>query len=155
MVEKGKQTYLAWTDADGRARICDAPLHRVDIAVGSDACGLVLVKKVEPTWPTTSKIFVTYENRSCGHFDFPTGCLVLLRTTDERGRPIPGARFLSSPATGGPASDVFGRLYRTITLNEILKGEVVKDGYLPALVLERCDPMGDGHLELKVVLRRP
>src|SRR5260370_42578537 len=62
MVERGIQIATAWTTANGTAKFCDAPFHVVDIVVGMSACGygLVLVKNVKPTWPTTRRVLVTY-----------------------------------------------------------------------------------------------
>ncbi len=45
LVENRTQFGTVFTDANGLARICDAPLHRVDIVVGIDLCGMVLVEE--------------------------------------------------------------------------------------------------------------
>jgi hypothetical protein len=98
LAKAGTQFSTAFTDTSGTARICDAPLSAVDIVVGGDVCGLVLVKKVRPTWPTTRQVFVTYTEEDCPHFIFADHCQALLRAEDERGRPLAGARFDGRPA---------------------------------------------------------
>jgi hypothetical protein len=153
LVERGTQFATVFTDAKGLARICDAPLHRVDIVVGGDLCGMVLVKNIRPTWPTTRQVFVTYVEEGCSHFTFPDHCQALLHTEDERGQPLAGARFDGRPS--GPAvSDVFGRFFRTLKRGEKLEGTVTKEGYQPARVSEQCLPDGQDTVETKAVLRK-
>jgi hypothetical protein len=71
MVQEGRQTFETKSDANGIARICDAPLGYVDIAAGLDVCGLVTVKDVTPEWLTTVRVFITFEDipviTSVGH----------------------------------------------------------------------------------------
>jgi hypothetical protein len=57
------------TDASGLARLCDAPLEAVDIVVGFDVCGLVSVRNLHSMWPETKRIFVTFEENPCDHFN--------------------------------------------------------------------------------------
>jgi hypothetical protein len=127
------------SDANGVARICDAPLEPVDIGVGFDVCGSVLVRAVKPTWPAIRKIFVTYAQTPCDRFVFEDRCQVWLRIQDEEGRLVVGARFEGKPssAPGSDVSDHFGRLFRSIKTGEALDGVVVKEigrsfGPLPA-----------------------
>ena len=58
------------TDVNGLAKLCDAPLKPVDIAVGFDVCGSVVVRDIEATWPAMRQIFVTYMETPCNHFVF-------------------------------------------------------------------------------------
>jgi hypothetical protein len=136
------------TDANGIARISDAPLETVDIGVGFDVCGSVLVRAVKPTWPALRQIFITYAQAPCGHFVSKSRCQVLLRIQDAEGRPVAGARF----APGSDASDDFGKLFRSIKIGETLDGVVVKEGRQPAHISERCGQHDQHDIELKVVL---
>jgi hypothetical protein len=151
LVQSGTQFATVFTDAKGLARICDAPLHAVDIVVGGDVCGLVLVKNVRPTWFTTRQVFVTYAEEECSHFWFPDHCRALLRIEDERGQPLSGARFDGRPSGPG-VSDVFGRLFRSLKRGEKLEGTVTKNGYEQAHVSEECLPEGEDTVETRVVL---
>jgi hypothetical protein len=56
------------TNANGVARICNAPLETVDIAAGFDVCGLVMIRNLHPKWPKTIKLFVMFEENACEHF---------------------------------------------------------------------------------------
>ena len=94
------------TDAKGVARICDAPLESVDIAVGFDACGLVMVRSLHPKWPDTIKLFVTFEDNPCEHFALSEFCQVLVRVKDPTGKPIPGVRFVARDQKSGTGTDV-------------------------------------------------
>ena len=139
------------TDVRGIARFCDAPLGVLDIGVGFDICGLVLVRHVKATWPETLKLFVTYVETPCDHFTFPDQCLVLLRIHDEAGHPVAGARFdsgLSKP----DISDAFGRIFRSIKSGEKLEGVLTKDGRKPAHISETCVRQDERDAERKVVL---
>jgi hypothetical protein len=153
LVQRGTQFATVFTDAKGLARICDAPLHAIDIVVGGDLCGLVLVKNVKPTWPTTRQVFVTYVEEGCPHFTFPDHCQALLQIEDEKGKSLAGARFEGRPAVPG-VSDVFGRFFRTLKRGEKLEGTVTKEGYEPARVSEQCLPEGEDTVEAKVVLHK-
>jgi hypothetical protein len=100
VVQNRTTTFLQGiTDANGLARLCDAPLESVDIAVGFDVCGLVLVKHLHQKWPETIRLFVTFDDHPCEHFVPPEFCHVLLRVRDPRGSALPGARFLPRPRT--------------------------------------------------------
>ena len=99
-----------WSDVNGVARFCDVPLHAVDIVAGT-YCGVVLVKGVNPTWPVTRNIFVTYESL-CDELTFPDHCQVLLRIHDEeghwreRGSTLGGPTELSAMCSGGFSADL-------------------------------------------------
>jgi hypothetical protein len=56
------------TDASGIARLCDAPLEYMDIIVGRDICGSVMVRHLAPTWPDMRPVYVTYVDAPCDHF---------------------------------------------------------------------------------------
>lgn len=145
------------TDANGIARICDAPLKAVDIGVGFDVCGSVLVRNVKATWPEVRQVFVTYVETPCDHFLFGDRCQVLLRVQDEAGRPVVGARFDGRPSavSGSEVSDEFGRVFRSIKRGEKVEGLVIKEGRAPARISEPCLLRGEHDLELKVFLRTP
>lgn len=140
-----------WTDVNGVARFCDVPLHAVDIVAGT-YCGVVLVKGVNPTWPVTRNIFVTYESL-CDELTFPDHCQVLLRIHDEEGRPLAGARF-DSGRSDGAVSDVFGRIFRRLKSGESLRGSVMKEGGESVPISERCVRGNERDVEVNVVLRK-
>jgi hypothetical protein len=142
----------ATTDAGGVARLCDSPLDVVDIVVGFDMCGSVLVRNLHPMWPESRKVYVTYVNAPCEHFGAAPTCRILMRTQDEEGRPMSGARFEGKPSgqPGQDVSDVFGRLFRSVRRRETLAGVVAKEGREPVQISQPC--LDD--LELKVVLRK-
>ena len=153
MLRKGREHdsvyYQATTDAAGLARLCDAPLEVVDIYVGNDVCGSVLVKNLPPTWPDLRHVYITYAEAPCGHFVFPRHCRILLRIQDESGRALSGARLEDRAGGESETSDVYGRLFRLLKGPGKLEGVVAKEGSEPALVsLEYSDDT-----ELKVVLR--
>lgn len=128
LIVKGTQKETVWTDQRGVARLCDAPMNDVDIAVGSDSCGLVVVKNVRPTWPATRMLFVTYVKAACGHFAFPQRCIVLLRVRDVGGGALSNATFEGKPAPNSDkGSDIFGRLYWSLAEGEKLVG---REGWL-------------------------
>ena len=158
MVYKGTTFAQTQTDAKGTARLCDAPLFGVDIVVGEDFCGSVLVRQIKPPWLETRQLYVTYVKDSCGHFAFPPDCRVLLRVRDSGGRPIAEARFEGTPSPSGKYTDVsdeFGRLFRYTKEPGKLEGLVTKAGYVPAMVSRLCGP-GPDHDdgELDVILRK-
>src|SRR5579884_2764009 len=69
LVDKNMRTLFATsTDLRGIARICDSPFDTVNIVVGVDICGSVLVRNLRPVWPDTNVVFVTYEDKPCDHF---------------------------------------------------------------------------------------
>jgi hypothetical protein len=141
LVQRHEEMYSqANTDARGVARLCDAPLEAVDIAVGSDVCGLVEVHNLQPTWPEIRRVYVTLVDAPCDHFGFPTTCRVLLRIRDEEGKPVRGARFVAKTPEGAgqSVSDVFGRVYRSLATQGKLEGEVTKQSYEPAHIAVEC-----------------
>src|SRR5260370_10638082 len=71
--------YETTTDANGVARLCDAPLENVDIIVGFDMCKSVMVRFLMPTWPDTQRISVTYVKTFCGFASFKPNCVVSFR----------------------------------------------------------------------------
>jgi hypothetical protein len=98
IVDGGVQAATVLTNREGVARICDVPLHRVDVAVGIDLCGLVLIKNVTSTWPNTRQIFATYVPETCPHLVFSRHCQALLRVINDEGRPLARARFVGVPS---------------------------------------------------------
>ena len=153
MVEKGIQVATVVTDANGKASFCDAPLHAVDIVIGTQDCGVVLVRGVKPTWPVTREIFVTYDRAHCGELVFPDHCQVLLRIKDEEGRPLAGTEF-GSGRSERDVSDVFGRIFRSIRSGEKLEGVLRKEGREPVHISERCVQEDERDVERDVVLRK-
>lgn len=115
------------TDMNGLARLCDAPLEALDIAVGSDVCGLVTVRNLHSLWPDTKRIFVTFDEHPCNHFVPAEYCQVLLRVQDDEGPPLAGVRFNASPSersSGSDVSDELGRIFRLVKRDETLKGVI-------------------------------
>ncbi len=156
IVSRGVQIVTAETDANGLARLCDAPFHNVSIVVGFDICGSVLVRDVKATWPETRQVFVTYVKDICDHFIFADRCTALVRVQDAMGQPLAGARFEGRPAQapGSALSDDFGRLFFTLKRGESLKGTVTKDGHEPARVSAQCNQTGAAEVEVRVALRK-
>jgi len=157
MVQRESQIASAWTDTQGMARLCDAPLHPVDIVIGMSRCGLVVVRNVKPAWPKTRQVFAIYVETPCNEFVFADHCQILLRVQDEDGQPVAGARFDGIPADkpNSHVSDTFGRIFRTVKRGERLNGQIIRDGWEPTLVSEACLPLGDQDLERKVIMRKP
>jgi hypothetical protein len=136
---RGHDTQVASTTTDQRgiATFCDAPLGLLDIGVGLDSCGSVMVREVQAVWPETRRVFVTYVKTYCKHFIFENHCLAVFRVRDETGRPVAGARFKGGGA-GTDASDAFGRIFRYTERRGRLAGTITKPGYGPASVSETC-----------------
>jgi hypothetical protein len=139
------------TDENGVARLCDAPLEAVNIAVGFDVCGLVTVRNLHPLWPETKRVFVTFEDNPCNHFVLSEHCQVLLRVEDQESRPVPGVRFngsLPKNGSGSDTSDELGRIFRLVKRDEKLEGVVTGDrGRTKAISVLVTDDV-----ELRVVL---
>ena len=155
MVEHETQRATVFTDTSGLAKFCDAPLHPVDFVVGTQDCGVVLVKGVKPTWPLMREIFVTYDKAHCGgEFIFPNSCQVLLRIHDEDGRPLAGAAF-DSGLSERAISDDLGRIFRSIKSGEDLDGILKTVGREPTHILERCVRGDERDIELNVVPIKP
>ena len=156
LVHNGAQIAETRTDATGKARICDAPLDAVSIAVGFDICGSVVVRDLVPLWLRTRQVFVTYVRSTCGEFvSFPADCHLLVRVVDDKGRFLPGARL--GPKTleigsGADVSDEFGRMFRYLKEHEKLDGVVTKEGYGSSPLSTKCSIGAD--TEMKVILRK-
>ncbi|HSR07933.1 MAG TPA: hypothetical protein VLM42_12335 [Bryobacteraceae bacterium] len=153
-IARQRDTYAqTFTDANGVARICDAPIDPVDVFIGHDACGLVVIKGVKPLWIETKKLFVTYASSTCGDFTtFPKNCHTILRIKDQSGHPIAGAHIGDKEPT---LSDSLGRIFRTIEEQQTLEGNVTKSGYLPTPISQKCSLRElDADRELVVVLRK-
>ena len=153
MVDKGTQVATAVTNSAGVSQFCDAPLHAVDIVVGVQACGVVLVQHVTPEWPVTRNVFVIYDETHCSELVLKDRCQVLLRIQDEEGHPLAGTQF-DSGRSERDASDVFGRIFRTIKSGEKLEGVLTKEGRRSALISQSCIRGDERDLELKVVLNK-
>lgn len=139
------------TDAAGVAKLCDAPLEFMDIVVGFDICGSVMVRHLAPTWPETRHVYVTFVDAPCDHFVVRRECRVLLRVEDGKGRRLAGVRFEGKPSLGSAphVTDTFGRLFFPLMKRESVKGVLVKQGYESAPVsVQHCDDN-----EVRVVLR--
>jgi hypothetical protein len=142
------------TGADGTVKLCDAPLAPIDIVVGFDRCGAVMIKHVMFDWISPKKILVTYAPSRCGEFVFPEECHILFRIIDGDGRPLAGAGFSASQDRDLPVSDEFGRLFRSVGDGQLLNGTVRKSGFKDATVSVRCTQEGEHNIEIKVPLER-
>jgi hypothetical protein len=156
LIEKGQQRPETRTDGRGIARLCEAPLRPVDIAVGVDLCGSVLLRHVQPNWPEVRRVFVIYQGEPCERFAFADRCLTLLRVTTENGSPVPGARLEGGGTVlpGSMLTDAFGRLFVQLKRGESLLGMIVKEGRQPVRISERCASLGEDYIEDTVVLPR-
>ena len=147
-----KQVYAqAVTGKEGSAKLCDAPFEPVDVLVGFDICGSVLVRNLSPTWPETRNVSVTYADAPCDHFGVSQTCRMLIRILDEAGKPVEGALFSGTPygSEGQSTSDRYGRIFRTMLRQQKIEGFVAKEGRQPARVSSICA----SDAELKVSLR--
>jgi len=142
------------TDGSGLAKLCDSPLTAVDIGVGVDVCGSVLIRDLRATWPETQRVFVTYAETHCNHFVFDDQCQILLRIQDEDGKAIPEARLTGhhSPGGGADVSDSLGRLYRLAKTGENVKGVISKEGRESVSISEKCTIRGEPVIERTIVL---
>ena len=157
IIYKDTQIAEARTDESGTAWLCDAPLDAVNIAVGFDICGSVLLKKIRPLWLRTRQVSITYARSSCEEFIFAKSCHLLLRAEDDRGRPVAGARFEAAgswTASELGLSDSFGRFFLSLKGAEEVRGLVTKRDYEPASVSQTCDPRDDPEMEVRIVLRK-
>lgn len=150
MVEHHRSTYSdTRTNKDGIALLCDSPVGSVDIVAGFDICGSVMIRNVQPDWPRTVRLHLTYVPMECDHFATSPQVRVVLRITAEDGRPLAGARF--SGRLGGkiPAiSDSFGRIMGSIRRGSKVEGTIQLDGHKSASVSE----VGVDDVELKLLL---
>ena len=139
------------TDARGVARLCDSPITPIDIVVGFDICGSVTIRNVQATWPTTVRLSVIYAEMRCDHFALSPQCRVLIRLSDEDGRPLAGAHF-DGHVDGHPlsASDALGRIFGSVRRRTKIQGTLRMDAHQPASVSEICTD----DIELKIRLRR-
>lgn len=84
MIRGRKETiFETSTDAGGVARICDAPLEPIDLVVGKDICGSVMVRLLRYQWPDTEQVLVTFAEKPCDHFGLAAERQVLFRAMDE------------------------------------------------------------------------
>jgi hypothetical protein len=156
IVDKGKDITTAVTDANGVARLCDAPVHKIDIVVGAVGQGLTLVKAVKPTWPKTRVLVVIRDDSEWDEFVFPDACQILLRIRDERGLPVSGARFdgrSSGVLASMDTSDKLGRLFRKLRSGGVLNGSIAERGYISAPVAATCIKGDEADAEVRVVLK--
>ena len=151
LVDRGKEVRTEFTDERGAARLCDAPLHPVDIVVGAVACGLTVIKGVRPAWPNTRTV-VAVRDSDCYEFSSPDDCQVLLRIQDQRERPISGAQVSLESKGTVPPSDAFGRIFRKLKSGEAMDGTVVSRGHSPKRFSVRCSRGNQQDVELKLVL---
>lgn len=157
--QNGKVFAKASTDQHGVARICDSPAGLVEIHVGGNLCGAVVVKYLQRYWLKTRRVAVTYENCSGEEWATAGGCQLTIRVRDEGGRPVSGARFGTGSSSGpGPGwssvSDMFGRIFRFLAYGTVLTGQVTKPGYTPATFTEQCKPGGAQDRERVLVLQK-
>jgi len=140
------------TSSNGLARLCDAPLESVDIAVGFDICGSVVVRNLSPSWPETHHVYVTYAPSPCDHFATSGRCRILMRVQDVAGQPVGRAQFrgLSSGVSVHGTSDQFGRMFFSFARDETVKGLITNDGDLPENVSVQCRD----DVEVRVTMRK-
>jgi hypothetical protein len=141
------------TNSTGIARLCDAPIEAVDIVVGVDLCGSVLVRQVKAEWPSTREVFVTYVTTFCDHVGVAGDCQVVARIYDEGAHPLAGAKFAprgSPPKAESGASDSLGRLFLSVKRAEKVEGTILKEGYGPVDFSSVCTD----DIEPKIVLRK-
>ena len=141
--QNGAVFATAVTNAQGIARVCDAPKDLVDIQIGGSLCGAVTVRYLKPYWMKTRQVFVTYQNCAGEEWAVPGGCLVTIRVRDAKGNPLPGAfleKAIDQPAAREQTnhSDQFGRIFRFVEYGSTLEATVVKEGYVAKALKEQC-----------------
>lgn len=157
-LRNGKPFASTVTDEQGIARFCDAPARPIQIQVGGNSCGSVLVRYLSPLWMKTRQVFVTFDDCSEGFF-IPGGCHLWIRVHDKHGDPLPGVLFetLSVPAWGFEQTrltDRYGRLFWFVPLGKTLEGRLVKDGYAGPGLRDECRSGEPSGRERVVVLER-
>ncbi|QOY90023.1 hypothetical protein [Paludibaculum fermentans] len=142
--------YESISDKYGVVRFCDGPLMPIDIVVGNDICGSVLLRNIKARWPNSARMSVVYDDRACDHLALSADIVALLRVQDEEGRPISGAQFADAAKRPGTSvSDEYGRVFRVCRRGELLQGTIQKRGWLAAKISHVC---GDD-VEIRTVLR--
>jgi len=126
------------TDALGRARFCDAPMGRVDFAIGGTRCGGVLVKGVQHSYPNPKRVEAVFQDDFCQDWVFPEDCLVLIRAHAPDGLPIRAGVGLRR--TGGELvrADELGRIFVRLTGGEEIRGVISAHGFEAAPVAAGC-----------------
>jgi hypothetical protein len=140
----------------GVARLCDAPSTLVDIQVGANLCGAVIVKYLRPRWLETRHVLIHYD-RCLDDFAVSSGCYMVLRVRDDTGRPVVGAHLTQRPPTHDTQidpSDTFGRLFKFVPWGKSLVGTVEKDGYAATEVFQTCQSRDDPNSEFVVTLHK-
>jgi len=169
VVQGGGQVFgPVMTNAQGIARLCDAPPGLSEIVVGGNRCGAVSVKYLRAWWMKTRRVFVTYDNCSGEEWFVPRTCLLTIRVRDERGTPIAGVELGAPNEPPTPRdqerisegfetriSDQFGRIFRLVVFGETLQGSLSKDGYTSGQVAAQCKAGQSFDLERTIVLRAP
>ena len=148
--DAGFQFGTAITDQQGVARLCNSPRGLAEITVGGRMCGAVSVKYLNPLWPRTRHVVVTYQRCVGNDYYFPGRCEVTLRLMDEYKAPISDVTLR---VDAGDAlvqekmlvSDRYGRIFLPIKYGDQLEGTLSKPGYLALRFSEPCKP-GDGSL---------
>lgn len=151
MVRTDRTTYAeAITDGHGIARMCNAPMSPVTVVVGNDICGSVAIRNLPPSWPNTTRLFVTYVESPCDHLAVSARCRVLFRVVDDEGRPIAGAIFRgqNGERSEGDMSDVFGRIFKSVSRGASVSG-IVNKGEMREAISRICQD----DMEIAVVLR--
>jgi hypothetical protein len=143
-------------DARGVARLCDAPPGLVDIQVGGNLCGAVIVKYLRPLWLETRHLRLHYDG--CHEdFEVTSGCYYVVRVLDSGDRAVEGAHLIGAVPGQDPeldATDKFGRLFRFVPWGRSLEGEIAKEGYTTEKVLLNCRSGDDPYPEPAITLRR-
>ena len=153
--QKGNIFSTSTTDEKGIVRFCDVPSGLIDLQVGGNRCGAVVVRYLRPYWMRTKHVSIVYED--CGGEDHmpPGGCLLTVRVQNENHLPLPGVRFedqsehRSSPTQ--QIADEFGRIFRSLAWGETLAGSLAKDGYASKTIDEPCK-RGEPYRRERVIL---
>lgn len=153
VVQDDTQIATIWTDASGTAKLCDVSVRPVDIVIGTQDCGLVVIKGVRLAWPETRNLFAVYDQKYCNELTLADHCLLLLRVQDKEGNLLPGALF-SSGLRRPEFSDRFGRIFASIRSGQILEGTITKEGLDPIHISEQCPKGEENDAERKVVMQR-
>jgi hypothetical protein len=149
----------AVTNERGIARLCDSPRGLAEITVGGRLCGAVTVKYLNPLYPRTRHVVVTYQRCPGEDFSFLNGCSLILRVTDRSRAPMSGATLrleagIADDKKRALVSDQYGRIFATIKYGTRLGGLLSKAGFMPQYFDQACKP-GEQALSDRTVTLEP
>ncbi len=139
----------------GGVEFCSLGLLPVDLSVGDGSCNLVTIKNVPLRYGKQIIRVVSYDTESCQFDALPSSygaCFILIRVFDERGTPVPDARFsYISPQRRTLNGDNLGRALAVVSVGQSAVIDVSARAESQRLNL---DCAKEGEAERKVIVRR-